>query len=100
MKSRHAKAPSGRTPPLTASLRARCLARRLERLAGTQQRLRRDAGPVVALAPDELALDDRHPQPAVRQVARAMLPRRPGADDDDFERSHDAAVVDAGKKKA
>ena len=30
---------------------ARCLSRCLERLAGPQQRLRRDAGPVVALAP-------------------------------------------------
>ena len=64
---------------------ARCLARRLQRLTWPQQRLRRDAGPVVALAPDELALDDRHPKTGVRETPSAMLPRRTSTDDDDVE---------------
>ena len=64
---------------------ARRLARRLERLAGPQQRLRRDAGPVVALAPDELAFDDRHAKAAVREPAGAVLTCRTGTDDDDIE---------------
>jgi hypothetical protein len=75
----------GSDAPVHGFARSRCLARRLERLARPQQRLRRDAGPVVALAPDELAFDDRHPQAGVRETPRTMLPRRTGTDDDDVE---------------
>jgi hypothetical protein len=64
---------------------ARRLTRRLECLARPQQCLRRDTGPVVALAPDQLALDDRHPEAGIRETPSAMLTRRTGADDDDVE---------------
>ena len=53
----------------------RRLARLVRRLAGAQQRLGRDARPVRALAPDQLALDQGHPQPAVGQLAGAVLAR-------------------------
>ena len=59
--------------------RAGRVARRLERLAGPQQRLRGDARPVVALAAHALALDDGHAQAAVGEAARrsaAPLGRR------------------------
>ena len=54
----------------------------MHRLAGTQQRLRRDAGPVRALAADELALDERDAQAALGERAGAVLARRAAADDD------------------
>ena len=60
--------------------RARRLARRLERLAGTEQRLRRDARPVVALAAHQSALDDGHAQVPVREVPSAVLARRARSD--------------------
>ena len=78
---------------------ARRVARRLERLAGPKQRLRGDAGPVVALAADELALDDRHPQAAVREMAGAVLPGRPGADDDDVEVVAHAAPKSSSRRR-
>jgi hypothetical protein len=49
----------------------------------TQQRLRRDARPVGALAADELALDDRDAQAAFCERAGAVLARRAVADDND-----------------
>ena len=58
------------------------LARAVDRLARAQQRLRRDAGPVRALAADQLPLHDGHPQPARGQRRRAVLARRPAAEDD------------------
>ena len=42
-------------------------------LARAQQRLGRDAGPVRALAADQLPLDDRDPKPPGRDGARAVL---------------------------
>ncbi len=48
----------------------RRLARGMHRLAGSQERLRRDARPVRALAPDQLTLDDGDAQPAVRPARR------------------------------
>ena len=78
MKSRQASAAS------TSTSRARRrLARPVDRLARPQQRLRRDAGPVGALAPDELALDDGDAQAALGQRAGAVLARRAAAEDDD-----------------
>src|SRR4051812_43114974 len=65
--------------------RAGRLARGLERLAGAQQRLGRDAAPVRALAAEQLALHDRDPQAAVRQPRGAVLAGRPAAEDDDVE---------------
>ena len=53
-----------------------------ERLPGPQQGLGRDAAPVGALPADELALDERDPQAAVGQRARADLAGRPAAEDD------------------
>jgi len=43
----------------------RCLARAVDRLARAEQRLGGDAGPVRALATDEVAFDQRDAQPAV-----------------------------------
>jgi hypothetical protein len=57
-------------------------------LAGAQQGLRRDAGVVGALAADQLALDHRDPEPAVDQLAGAVLARRAGAEHDDVEVAH------------
>ena len=56
-----------------------------QQLAGAQQRLRRHAGVVGALAADQVALDDRDREPAVGQPARADLARRAGADHDRVE---------------
>ena len=63
--------------------RSRHLACRLQRLARAQQRLGRDAGPVVALAAHELALNDGHPEAAIGQMACAVLAAgaRPNHDD-------------------
>ena len=74
---------------------ARRLARRLQRLARPQQRLRRDTGPIVTLTPDQPALHNRHPKARVSETPRTMLARRTGTDNDDVERSHDAVVGDA-----
>ena len=78
MKSRQASAASTST-----SRRRRRLARGVHRLARAQQRLRRDARPVGALAADQLALDERDAQAALGQRAGAVLARRAAADDDD-----------------
>ena len=78
MKSRQASA------AVDVDLRAgRRVARGLRRLAGAQQRLGRDARPVGALAPDQLALDEGDAQAALGQRAGAVLARRAAADDDD-----------------
>ena len=61
----------------------RRLARSLHRLARPQQRLRRDARPVRALAADQLALDERDTQPALGQCAGAVLAGRAAAHHDD-----------------
>ena len=61
----------------------RRLARAMDRLAGPEQRLGRDARPVGALAADELALDDGDPQAALGECAGAVLAGRAGAEDDD-----------------
>jgi hypothetical protein len=61
----------------------RRLARRMDRLARPQQRLRRYARPVRALAADQLALDERDAQPALGQRAGAVLARRAAAQHDD-----------------
>ena len=62
---------------------ARGLLRPVHRLAGAQQRLGRDAGPVGAFAADQLALDQGDPQAAVGQFARAVFPWRAAAHHDD-----------------
>ena len=78
MKSRQASAAATST-----SRGRRRLARGVHGLAGTQQRLRRDARPVGALAADQLALDERDAQAAFGERAGAVLARRAAADDDD-----------------
>ena len=78
MKSRQASAASTST-----SARRRRVARGVHRLAGAQQRLRRDARPVGALAADQLALDEGDAQAALGQRAGAVLARRAAAEDDD-----------------
>ena len=60
----------------------RCLARALHSLAGAQQGLRGDARPVGALAPHQLALDERDPQPAFGKRTGAVLARGAAADHD------------------
>ena len=54
---------------------ARGLAHPVDRLTGPQQRLGGDAGPVRALAADEVPLDHRHPQAAVGQGPGTVLAR-------------------------
>ena len=61
----------------------RRLARAVHRLARSQQRLRRDARPVGALAANQLALHHRHPQPALGERAGAVLARGARAQHDD-----------------
>src|SRR5712664_4907833 len=53
--------------------------RLLERLAGPQQGLRRDASPIRTLAPHELALDDREGESAALQSACDRLTRHAAA---------------------
>src|SRR4051812_17592525 len=55
----------------------------MHRLARSQQCLRRDACPVRALAPHELALHHGHAQAALGQSTRAVLTRRSAAEHDD-----------------
>ena len=61
----------------------RRVARGLHRLTGAQQRLGRDARPVGALTPDQLALDQGDPQAALGQRPGAVLAGRAAAYDDD-----------------
>ena len=64
------------------------VARGLHRLAGAQQRLGRDARPVGALPPGQLALDHRDPQAALGQRPGTMLARRAAAHHDDVIVAH------------
>jgi hypothetical protein len=57
-------------------------------LARAQQCLGRDAGPVGALAADELALDEGDVQTCGGQRGRAVLAGRAAADDDDVVVAH------------
>ena len=77
MKSRQASAASTSTSAVARASRAPCTAS-----PGPQQRLGRDAREVGALAADQLALDDRDPQAALGQRARAVLAGRAAADHD------------------
>ena len=77
MKSRQASAASTSTSAVAAASRAP-----VDRLARPQQGLRRDAGPVRALAAHQLALDDGDPQAALGQRAGAVLARRAAAEHD------------------
>ncbi len=54
-----------------------------QRLGRAQQRLRRHAGPVGALAPDQLALDESDFQAGSAELSRGNLARRASSDDDD-----------------
>ena len=83
MKSRQASAASTSTSAVAAASRAA-----VDRFARAQQRLRGDAGPVRALAADELALDEGDAQAAFAQRAGAVLAGRAAAD-------HDRVVVAA-----
>ena len=86
MKSRHAKTAAGvDAAPVDRLGGAGRLARRLQRLAGAQQRLGRDAAPVGALAAEQLALDDRDAQAALGEARGAVLAGRAAAEDDDVE---------------
>ena len=86
----HEVAPGERRLDVDLGARGR-LARPVDRLARAQQRLRRDARPVRALAADQLALDDGHAQAALGQGARAVLARRAAAE-------HDHVVVAAHRR--
>src|SRR5256885_2369531 len=85
--TRAAPSTSATSPPSRATARA------AQRLAGPQQRLGRDAGEVRAFAAQQLALDDRHAQPAVGQRGRAVLAGRTAAEDDDVVVAHAPALA-------
>ena len=90
MKSRQASA------AWNVDLRGRAgLERALHRLARAQQRLRRNASPVGALAADQLALNDGDAQPARGQRPGAMLARRPAAENDHVVVAHVGSSVPA-----
>src|SRR3954452_632919 len=61
--------------------------------AGAQQRLRRDARPVGALATDEFTLDERDPQSALGERAGAMLSGGAATYDDHVVVVHDGRSV-------
>jgi hypothetical protein len=71
------------------------IARRLHRLARPQQRLRRDARPVGALAADQLGLDERDAQPALGQRPAQCSPGEPPADPDHLVAAHDGCSAPA-----
>jgi hypothetical protein len=54
----------------------------VHRFAGAEQRLRRDAGVVRALAAAEFPFDDGDPESAFGECAGAVFSRRTAADDD------------------
>jgi hypothetical protein len=58
-------------------------------LTGPQERLGRNARPVGALAADQLALDQRDAQPALGELAGAVLAWRAAAEHDDVVVAHD-----------
>src|SRR5262249_13290495 len=60
----------------------------LHRLARAKQRLRRNAGPVRALAADELSLDDCDAQPACSERRRAVLAGCAATEHDDVVLAH------------
>ena len=69
--------------PVTASAAPGHPARGREDVAGPDERLRRDAAPVGALAADELALDERDGEPARGAAADGVLTGGSATDDDD-----------------
>ena len=69
--------PSARTPGTRPHL--------AQQLGRSQQRLRRHARVVGALAADEVLLDDRDLEPGLAEPSGRDLARRPGADHDDVE---------------
>jgi hypothetical protein len=78
----HEVTPGERRLDIDLGARGR-LARPMDGLARSQQRLGRDARPVGALAPDQLPLDDRNPHAGLGKRAGAVLARRPAAQHDD-----------------
>ena len=71
------------------------LPRALHRLARAQQRLRRDASPVGALAADQFSLDDGDAQPVRGQRRSAVLTGRPAAENDHVIIAHVGSSVPA-----
>jgi hypothetical protein len=65
-----------------------CLARTVNGLAGTQQRLRRNARPIRALAANKLALNQRHAQAAFRKRTDTVFARRTAPNHDHVEVVH------------
>ena len=83
-----------RTSPSTSTSRVRRgLVRVVGRLARPEQRLRRDARPVGALAADELALDDGDSEPTLGERAGTVLAGRAGAEDDDVVVAQDGSSL-------
>ena len=82
---RVAPAEHGAAVDLAGDRLARALDRlcRSQRLAAAQECLARHAGPVRAVAADELVLDDGAGQSASDDARRHVLAGRPGSDDDD-----------------
>ena len=76
---------------LLRAIRRRCAARSAR--AAAQQRLRRHARPVRALAADQLALDEDGGQAALHGAVGDVLADRAGADDDDVVRGRSFALL-------
>ena len=76
------------------------VAGRVHGLAGSQQRLRRDAGVVGALTTDQLALDDGDPQAPLGQRSSAVLARRASTDHDHIEIAHPGSSSTAARGRS
>ena len=79
---RHHEIPPGQRGRSIDPRGGRRLVRLVRRLARAQQRLRRDASPVRALAADQFSLHEGDTQPARGQRCSAVLARRPAAEND------------------
>ncbi len=77
--------PSASSSPVTASAAPGTRRVSASASAGSEQRLRRHAGVVGALAADQLVLDDRRLEAAVGGASGADLAGRPGPDHDEVE---------------
>ena len=75
--------------------RRRCVACGRDRLAGTQERLGRDARPVRALAPDQFAFDERDAESALGERPRAVFAGRTSTEHDHVVVAHHRSIVRA-----
>src|SRR5699024_1832748 len=71
-------------------------ASRAQRLTAAQQRLRRHACPVRALAADEFGFDDRRAQSVLARIVGDVLSDRTGSEDDEVEAALAVRALDTG----